>query len=155
MTAESSAGDLDFALRAFDTLSSRELYEVLALRQRVFVVEQRCFYLDADGKDPDALHLLGRRGDRLVAYARILAPGARFAEHAIGRVVVAPEERGRGSARVLMERAIATITDAHGAVPIALSAQSHLERFYASLGFARRGDPYDEDGIPHVDMLRP
>ncbi|WP_053236232.1 GNAT family N-acetyltransferase [Sandaracinus amylolyticus] len=137
---------------AWDQLSAHALYEALALRQRVFVVEQDCVYLDADGKDRIARHLFAWEGAQLVAYARLLPEGARFAERSIGRVVVAPEARGRGLARTLMERAIASIREAHGPVPIALSAQAHLERFYASLGFARTSAVYDEDGIPHVDM---
>ncbi|MDQ3034737.1 MAG: GNAT family N-acetyltransferase [Myxococcota bacterium] len=143
-----------FEERAFEALSPQALYDVLALRQRVFVIEQRCFYEDADGKDPSALHVLGRQGARLVAYARILPEGARFAERSIGRVVVVPEARGRGIARALMERAIASIREAYGEVPIALAAQSHLQAFYGSVGFERRGAEYDEDGIPHVDMRR-
>lgn len=147
--------ELRFEERALDALSPRALYDLLALRQRVFVVEQHCVYLDADGKDASARHVLGWQGDRLSAYARILPEGARFAERSIGRVVVAPEARGRGVARALMERAIASIREADGPVPIALSAQAHLERFYASLAFERVGDAYDEDGIPHVAMRRP
>lgn len=143
-----------FEARAFEALSPRALYDVLALRQRVFVVEQRCLYEDADGKDATALHVLGWEGERLVAYARVLPEGARFPERSIGRVVVAPEARGRGLARALMNRALAVVRDRHGDVPLALAAQSHLEPFYASFGFARRGAEYDEDGIPHVDMHR-
>jgi ElaA protein len=147
---------LRFEEHAFDALSPLALYELMALRQRVFVVEQRCIYLDADGEDMGATHLLGRDdAGHLAAYARLLGPGVRFAEHAIGRVVVAPEARGRGLARALMERALASIRAAHGEVPVALAAQAHLERFYASLGFERVGESYDEDGIPHVDMRRP
>lgn len=143
-----------FDEHAFSALTPDALYAALALRQRVFVVEQRCVYLDADGRDAVARHLLGWERERLVAYARVLPPGGRFVEHAIGRVVVAPEARGRGIARALMERAIASIRSTHGEVPIALSAQAHLERFYASLGFEPASDVYDEDGIAHVDMRR-
>lgn len=149
------APELRWVERELSELSPYALYDVLALRQRVFVVEQRCAYLDADGKDPIARHVLGWDGDRLVAYARVLPAGARFAETSIGRVIVAPEARGRGLARALMGRAIASIEAREGRVAIALSAQAHLERFYASLGFVRTGEPYDEDGIPHVDMRRP
>jgi ElaA protein len=146
--------DLKFDLRAFDELAPRELHDALALRQRVFVVEQACVYQDVDGKDPNALHLLGRdEHGALVAYARILPPGVRFDVAAIGRVVIAPERRGEGLARTLMLEAIRVARDHHGP-RVALSAQAHLEAFYASLGFVRVGDEYDEDGIPHVDMRR-
>lgn len=146
---------VSFEVRPFVALSARDVYELLSLRARVFVVEQRCAYLDPDGRDLDALHVIGRHEGRIVACARILAPGARFEDaHAIGRIVVAPEHRGRGIARALLREAIDAIERAHGPVPIALSAQSHLERMYASFGFVRVGDPYDEDGIAHVDMVR-
>jgi len=139
---------------AFDDLTPRQLHDALALRQRVFVVEQACVYQDVDGKDPSALHLLGSAEDGvLVAYARILPPGTRFDVAAIGRVVVAPERRGEGLARALMLEAIRIACDHHGP-RVALGAQAHLEAFYASLGFVRDGGVYDEDGIPHVDMRR-
>jgi ElaA protein len=144
-----------FEEHAFDALSPRALYELLALRQRVFVVEQRCAYLDADGLDTSARHLLGWETDRLVAYARILPEATRFPERSIGRVVVAPEARARGLARALMQLAIASIRATDGEVPIALAAQAHLAPFYASLGFLPQGPPYDEDGIPHLDMRHP
>jgi ElaA protein len=133
--------------KAFGELTIAELYAIVALRERVFVVEQACAYLDADGLDPQARHLWC---DDLAAYARILPAGAKYASQSIGRVIVAPEARGRGLARDLMIRAIAACTG-----PIELGAQAHLEKFYASLGFQRTGDIYVEDGIPHVDMLRP
>lgn len=138
----------------FDALSPGALYEVLALRQRVFVLEQRCVFVDADGHDQGALHLLGWRAERLVAYARILEGGVQFDEPTIGRVVVAPEMRGDGLGRALMTRAISAIEAARGASPIALAAQARLEPFYASFGFERISGDYEEDGIMHVDMRR-
>jgi ElaA protein len=140
---------------AFDALSRRALYEALALRQRVFVLEQQCIFVDADGRDQRAMHVLGWHGERLVAYARILERGVQFEEHTIGRIVVEPDMRGHGVARELMTRAIASIEKAHGLVPMALAAQSRLEKFYASFGFERISDDYEEDGIIHVDMRRP
>lgn len=145
--------DVRFATHALDALTPRALHDALALRQRVFVIEQDCLYLDVDGKDVDALHVLGHAHETLVAYARVLPPGARFEVASIGRVVVAPEARGRGVARALMRETIAAAEALHGE-RLALAAQAHLEGFYASLGFVRAGDAYDEDGIPHVDMRR-
>ncbi len=139
----------------FEALSGLEVYEVLALRAQVFVVEQRCAYLDPDGKDAGAWHVSGRDGSRLVAYARALAPGVSFVEWSVGRVVVAEAHRGRGLARAAMRCALAGVVATAGrAVPIRISAQAHLERFYRSLGFVKEGDPYDEDGIPHIEMVR-
>jgi ElaA protein len=136
--------------RRFDELSAAELYAIVNLRERVFVVEQRCVYLDADGHDLAARHVFATTSGGLVAYLRVLPAGTRFAEVSIGRVVVAPEVRGTGLGRELMDRALAT----HGAVTVRLAAQAQLEAFYASLGFLRASDVFDEDGIPHVEMLR-
>jgi len=143
-------------LVSFDALSGADVYDLLALRQRVFVVEQACAYLDADGLDRAARHLLMRdRQGALIAYTRVLEPGVRFATHAIGRVVVAPERRGEALGHAVMQSTIAAIELAHGRVPITLAAQAHLQRFYARLGFVTISEtPYDEDGIPHVDMRR-
>jgi ElaA protein len=137
-------------VRAFDELSAGELYAIVQLRERVFVVEQECVYLDADGLDPVSRHLYATRGDQLVAYLRIVPAGAKFAEVSIGRVVTAPEARGTGLGRSLMRRGLAAVGD----VPVRIGAQAHLERFYSELGFVRASEPYDEDGIPHVEMLR-
>jgi ElaA protein len=138
----------------FDALSGADVYDLLALRQRVFVVEQRCAYLDADGLDRGARHLLLRDAGVLVAYTRVLAAGVRFPTIAIGRVVVAPERRGAALGRRVMLDTIAGIEASEGNVPITLAAQAHLETFYGSLGFVTISPRYDEDGIPHVDMRR-
>lgn len=138
----------------FAELSVDELYELLTLRQLVFVVEQRCPYLDCDGKDRAALHLLGRDDDgRLVAYARLLPAGVSFAEASIGRVVTHPDVRRTGAGRELMTEAITRTRTVFGAGPIRIGAQRYLERFYQELGFRIASAPYDEDGIPHVEML--
>lgn len=139
-------------------LAPLELYAALALRQQVFAVEQRCAYLDADGLDAQAWHLLGwaRTGSgTLEAYLRVLDPGTRFAEPSIGRVVVAASRRGTGQGRALMARGIAGCAKLHPGRPIRIAAQQRLLRFYASLGFAVASAPFDEDGIPHVEMLLP
>jgi ElaA protein len=147
--------DVTWRLRPFDGLSLEDLYAVLALRQLVFVVEQACAYLDADGRDADALHLLGRDHDgRLVAYARLFAPGLVYDSAAIGRVVTHPDVRRTGLGRALMLEAIACVERSFDTTTITLSAQRYLEEFYRSLGFVAVGEPYDEDGIPHVAMVR-
>lgn len=140
----------------FAELSPSALYEALALRQLVFVVEQTCAYLDCDGKDARALHLLGRdESGRLVAYARLFAPGQSYAEATIGRVVNHPSVRRTGAGRALMREAIAQIRARFGDGPIRIGAQRYLEAFYGSLGFEIASAPYDEDGIPHVEMVLP
>jgi ElaA protein len=142
--------DLIWHVRTFAELTVSELYAIMQLRQRVFVVEQNCPYLDADGVDEQSRHLWAQRGDMIAAYLRIVPAGVKFAELSIGRVITAPEARGTGVGRELMKRGIA----AAGAVPIRIGAQAHLEKFYAELGFTRASDVYDEDGIPHIEMVR-
>ncbi len=142
-------GSLTWHDREFAQLTTSELYAIIALRERVFVVEQRCAYLDADGLDQRAMHVWATSGGAMVAYLRLLPPGARFSEHSIGRVIVAPEFRGSGLGRELMLRGMALVRVA----AIRISAQAHLEKFYSDLGFTRVSDVYDEDGISHIEML--
>jgi ElaA protein len=138
--------------RELAALAPAELYGLLALRARVFVVEQACAYLDLDGVDASARHLWAARGEpaAVVACLRVVPAGVKYPEVSLGRVVTAPEERGTGLGRELMQRGIALA----GAVPIRIGAQAYLERFYAGLGFVRVSDNYLEDGIPHLEMLR-
>jgi ElaA protein len=136
----------------FDTLTPRQLHAVLLLRARVFVVEQRCAFQDPDGLDPACVHGLWHQQGALVATARLVPPGLKSALPAIGRVVTAPEVRGQGLGRELMRAALDEVSRRWPGQRVSLSAQRHLERFYGSVGFRPVGAPYDEDGIPHVDM---
>jgi ElaA protein len=143
-----------WVLRTYADLSRDELYAILALRQNVFVVEQHCAFLDADGLDPHAWHLLGKgTDDALAAYLRIISPGRRFAEPSIGRVAVAATYRGRGLGKELMREGVRHCRDLFPGTSIRISAQQYLERFYTELGFILEGRPFDEDGIPHVYMV--
>jgi ElaA protein len=139
--------------KPFAALAVGELYAILALRQRVFVVEQTCPYQDADGVDPVARHRWAAAGGEVVAYLRIIPPGVTFDELSIGRVVTAPTARGQGLGRQLMRRGIDAVIASHGPVPIRIGAQAHLEDFYGELGFVRTSEVYLEDDIPHVEML--
>lgn len=133
------------------------LYDALVLRAEVFVVEQECAYLDLDGLDllAGTRHLLAHDPDgALVAYARVLAPDASYDVPRIGRVIVAERGRGRRLGRELMERALQVCADDHPGLAVELGGQAHLQAFYESLGFVP-GEPYVEDGIPHVWMRRP
>ena len=139
----------------FDRLSGREVYDVMQLRSRVFVVEQTCPFLDADGLDLKCWHVLGRdQAGALVATARIVPPGISYEEPAIGRVVTAPEVRRTGAGRALMTSAIDQVKRLYPGQSIKLGAQRYLEKFYRSFGFKQVGEPYDEDGIAHIHMLR-
>lgn len=141
----------------FDALGVVELQQIYAARQQVFVIEQQCLYLDADGYDEAAFHLAAWSArERLpLGYARLLDPGAKYAEPSIGRVLTTAPARGHGLGRELVARAIAECTAVWPEQGIRISAQSRLERFYAGFGFAAVGQPYLEDGIPHTEMLLP
>lgn len=143
-----------FELLAFKELTTTELYAIIALRERVFVVEQNCPYLDADGKDFDSFHLIYKLGEHIMAYCRIVPPGIAYSTWSIGRVVVHPEMRGKGLGKKTMEKAIEWLAQNEGNTSIILSAQSYLKKFYEELGFESTGDFYLEDGIPHMKMIR-
>jgi ElaA protein len=158
--APAAAPAVRWSWREFAELSPAELYEVLALRQRVFVVEQTCPYLDADGWDDRAGHLLGwvdgaDGRPMLGAYVRIFGAGVKYAEASIGRVVTSPLARRTGLGRVLMTEAIRRTEALAPGAGIRIGAQRYLEAFYASLGFRTVSAPYDEDGIEHVEMVKP
>lgn len=139
----------------YPELSKAELYDLLRLRAEVFVVEQDCPYQDLDGKDQACIHLCGYSNDgQLAAYTRLVPKGISYPDYAsIGRVITATFARGKGIGRPLMEASIYHLTAAFGQVPIKISAQAHLQDFYASVGFTGTGDIYDEDGIPHRAMV--
>lgn len=144
---------LQWQTTAFTDLTNTELYALLRLRQEVFVVEQRSIYLDLDGMDLDAFHMLCLEGDELVAYQRLLQPGLSYAESAMGRIVVCRRARGRDLGRELVRRGIAHNLERWPGQDIRINAQSYLRAFYEGLGFTVASDEYDEDGIPHVEML--
>ena len=141
----------------FSELSGSEVYETLSLRSRVFVVEQDCVFQDADGRDPNAWHLLGWSDDgrqrKLIAYARVFEAGVRYAEVSIGRIVSAPEVRGAGVGRMIVVESMRFCAERWPGQPVRIGAQRRLERFYAGFGFVADGAPYIEDDIEHVDML--
>jgi ElaA protein len=140
-------------VRAMGDLSAHALYALLKLRVDVFVVEQNCPYAELDGKDDQALHLMLKTGEELLAAARIFAPHDGTPAK-IGRVVVSPAHRGKKLGDALMREAIMICADRFPGADISLSAQSHLEKFYKSFGFSPVSDEYLEDGIPHIDMLK-
>jgi ElaA protein len=146
----------------FDQLSARELYALLQLRSAVFVVEQRCVFQDLDGADTACHHLLGMTSSHgglepptLRAYTRLVPAGVKYPQASIGRVVTAPETRGLALGHALMARSCEWLSTLWGPQPIRIGAQAHLQGFYARHGFVTVGAPYLEDGIAHVEMLRP
>jgi ElaA protein len=142
-------------LMSFEDLRVGELYELLRLRSEVFVVEQQCIFLDIDGDDREANHLLGVHGGELKAYARCFGPGVKSTEASISRVATHPSARGIGLGHALMGQAVAAVNQVWGPQAIRIGAQAHLASFYAKHGFVDMGQPYIEDDIPHLEMIRP
>jgi ElaA protein len=143
---------MDWRWCEFRELELTEIYALLRLRQEVFVVEQDCPYLDADGLDDRAWHLLGTQDGVLVAYLRAFAPGVVYEDGVIGRVVTHQSVRGQGLGRPLMREGMNRLCRQFGPCSIRVSAQAHLEPYYRSLGYEVIGPGYDEDGIPHLPM---
>jgi ElaA protein len=145
---------ITWSLKKFAELQVTELYEILRLRNEVFVVEQNCAFQDADNKDQDAFHLMGHNEDQqLAAYTRLLPAGISFSEASIGRVVTAAFARNSGIGKKLMSESIATIYKLYGKQPLRIGAQLYLKKFYESFGFQQSSEVYLEDGIEHIEML--
>lgn len=145
---------LKIKTKYFNELTITELYDLLQLRSDVFVVEQDCVYQDLDGKDKDALHVIGVKNKTIVAYTRVFKPGNYFNEASIGRVVVAHNERHHKYGYEIMSASIEAVKDFYNETIIKLSAQTYLKKFYNNLGFTEEGDEYLEDGIPHIVMVK-
>lgn len=144
---------MPFIFKTFRELSVNELYDLLKLRAEIFVVEQDCVYNDLDNFDKEAVHVLYVENNEIIATARLLQPGTRFADFSIGRVVVKKEKRGKGLGKALMNAAIDYCVANWKAEKIKISAQQYLQRFYGELGFVVITEMYLEDDIPHVGMV--
>jgi len=144
---------MNFIIKNFSEFTLIELYEILQIRSKIFVVEQDCVYQDVDGKDQKSLHVYGKKNDKIVAYTRIFKPGDYFENASIGRVLVAQEERKFGFGHDLMKASIKTVKTHFKSDKITISAQKYLKNFYESHNFVQVGEAYLEDGIPHIEML--
>lgn len=146
---------MNWSAARFADLGVAQLYECLALRCRVFILEQGP-YLDPDGVDPQCWHLMGHdAAGALRCYLRIVDPGVKYAEPSLGRVIVAPEVRGQGWGHALTAEGVRRCVAAWPGQGIRISAQAHLQGLYGAHGFVAQGEPYLEDNIPHIEMLRP
>lgn len=157
MTAGSliSPSNVEWVWTGFDGLSPEQLYDLLKLRESIFIVEQNVPYVDMDGKDKYCRHLMGYAGNEIVAYMRVVplnlfAPGY----FSLGRVVVRADLRGTGIGREMMRIGIEYLDKIRQGSPIKISSQLYLKNFYASFGFVPQGEPYIEDRIPHIAMVR-
>jgi len=140
----------------FEGLSADDVYDMLALRARIFVLEQNCAYLDPDGLDRRSWHLLGRgAGGVLLAYVRVCDPGVKFDPPSIGRVVVDASQRGTGLGHVLISEALRRCDATWPGQRNRIGAQAHLQAFYGRHGYVPVGETYMEDAILHIDMERP
>lgn len=147
--------NIHWILKNFRHLTPDELYAIIRLRIEVFVVEQNCVFQDLDNKDQKCMHFMGWDNDLLCAYTRIVPPGIAYDLPAIGRVVTSPQSRGNGLGRILMEKSIAETKKLYGDTDVKVGAQLYLKKFYTSLGFIQTSDIYLEDGIEHIEMIKP
>lgn len=144
-----------FNWNRLESLSALEMYSIIQAREAVFVVEQTCAYQEADGADIQSWHLCVLLDGELAAYARVVDPGVKYSEPSIGRVMTVAKYRKLQLGRALVAEAIAFAEGQFPGAGIRIGAQAHLRKFYGSLGFQPVGAVYDEDGIPHIEMLRP
>tara|TARA_B100000927_G_scaffold205688_1_gene166936 strand:+ start:277 stop:735 length:459 start_codon:yes stop_codon:yes gene_type:complete len=147
--------EMDYKWKNFDELSLDDLYAVLNLRQKVFIVEQDCPYIDADYTDQDAFHLLGYQGNNLIAYLRAFKPGLKYEGSSMGRIVTEKNSRGIGLGKEIIKEGVRFLKKEYPSYEIVISAQHRLQHFYIELGFISRGDVYLEDNIDHIQMYIP
>jgi len=145
---------INFKWLKFSDLTVEQLYAVLSVRSDIFVVEQNCVFLDPDGKDSFALHLLGQEENSLLAYLRLFPPGNFENNLVFGRVLVARSSRAKGYGKKLMKELLSYCDKHYPDVAIKCSAQYQLKKFYEDFGFKVVSDVYDEDGIPHIFMQK-
>ena len=138
--------------KKFDNLSRKEIHDIFLLRSEVFVVEQNCVYQDIDGKDEKAEHVLVKKNNKIIAYARVLTDSDPN-NILIGRIVVSKKERGNSLGGCLLDFILKKIHEGKSKRPIKISAQAHLEKFYIDHGFKKTSNTYMEDGIPHISMI--
>ena len=144
----------DVTCHDFESLTPGDVYNMLRLRSEVFVVEQKCVFLDADDRDQNCQHVLVRLDGELVSCSRLVPPGLVYEEMSIGRVVTHPSVRGCGVGKLLMEKSLFYLHAKFGSGPVRIGAQYYLKRFYETFGFVQCSDVYDEDGIDHIHMLK-
>lgn len=145
--------NLVWKVKSFSELSAEEVYKILNIRQEVFIVEQKCYYLDADNYDQKALHLWAERNGEIVAYLRIFDKRVKYPEASIGRVLTSESVRGEGLGKTLVAYSLQIIFNQLRGKSVRISAQDYLLKFYSDFGFADTGKKYLEDDIPHTEMI--
>jgi len=147
--------NLEFKWSRLESLTALELFKIINARESVFVVEQQCPYQETDNFDPCSWHLSVFSHNEFAAYVRVVDPGSKYQQPSIGRVMTLAKFRGLKIGRALMNEAIRFTEAQFPHMGIKIGAQMHLQQFYESLGFEAASEPYDEDGIPHIDMVKP
>lgn len=142
-------------VKSFGELSTDELYQMIRIREEVFVLEQQCIYVDCDGYDPRCDHIIIKDNNEVVATCRIIPAGVKYEQISIGRVVVSDKVRRRGLGTMMVEEGLAYINSKYGDQDVILSAQVAIKEMYEAVGFRVDSDVYLEDGIDHVRMIRP
>ena len=145
---------IEWTFLHFNELTATQWYEISAARETVFIVEQKCAFLDADGADIACWHLVGKVGSKIAAYCRIVPPGLKYTEPSIGRVITTLPYRTGGYGKALLTEALRHCDAMFEGLPNKIGAQMYLEKFYASFGYVTTSEPYDEDGILHLEMVR-
>ncbi|HDS1699383.1 MULTISPECIES: GNAT family N-acetyltransferase [Pseudomonas] len=137
-------------------LGKEQLYAILQLRTEVFVVEQRHAYQEVDGQDltGDTLHLMAWHKDKLVAYLRLLDPQSQGGDVVMGRLVTSPQARTLKLEESLLLKGLEAADHCWPGVPVYLSAQAHLQDFYARHGFAVVSGESLVDGIVSIGMRK-
>ena len=146
--------NLQWSWKSFEQITKEELYEVLSFRQSIFVVEQKSWYQDADGLDNISLHLILKDNNFLVGYLRLIPPGKKYDTPSIGRIAIKENLRGNAIGSELVKRGIKKSSETYLTDSVTISAQNYLTKFYQNHGFTIQGEVYDEDGIPHVKMIK-
>ena len=140
---------LDVRVGTWDALGR----EAQAIRSAVFVQEQGIpAELEWDATDANAVHAVAyNRFGRALGTGRLLehAPGVAK----LGRMAVLQTMRGSAIGRALLE-ALVEAARQRGDGAVMLHAQHSAIGFYARAGFVARGNPFDEAGIPHLEMVR-
>ena len=147
--------EIKYIWKLFTDLSLDEIYAMIHLRQKVFIVEQDCPYIDADYTDQDAFHLLAYKGNDLIGYLRAFGPGIKYEGSSLGRIAIEINSRGLGIGKEITKEGINFLSKEYPNHEIVISAQHRLEQFYIELGFTARGEVYLEDDIDHIQMYLP
>jgi ElaA protein len=133
-------------------VSAIDLYQILKLRQDIFIIEQNCTYDDIDNIDTCSEHIYLKNNNQVIAYSRIVPAGTKFHHPSIGRIIVHKSFRGKGFGREVVQRALKVLSERETEA-VFIEAQNHLKEFYESIGFKQLSEPYPIDGIQHIKMI--